>query len=445
MTFTFADLFAGIGGFHAALSKHGGESGFVSEIDEHAHKVYAKNWLEGDLELIAGDITKLTAGQVRVPKHNVLTGGFPCQPFSKSGNQRGVAEVRGTLFYDILRIVETKKPDLILLENVRNLVGPKHIGDYKVMIRLIRELGYVVSDEPTILSPHEIPEHLGGTPQHRERVFIGAIRMNASVASSLRSIGPLLPRHPFKDLGPIEWDLAEYLEKYSSSTSSKPSGTEISADQKIALHVWNNFVKRHLKENGEQLPGLPLWTEFWKPRNEIRFSRSLPDWKRRFIERNSEFYVSNRKWIDPWLRESNLEELIPSYRKFEWQAQDHKNINNCLVQFRPSGIRVKAPTYVPTFVAMAQTPVLAWEKRTLGVGEAKVLQGFPKSFNFGDQRDSLSFKQIGNAVHVGAASIVFQSLIKRARQLDQPWASGVKIKNSKLDQLPVPHWNESNS
>jgi DNA (cytosine-5)-methyltransferase 1 len=103
---------------------------------------------------------------------------------------------------------------------------------------------------------------------------------------------------------------------------------------------------------------------------------------------------------------------------------------------------VKAPTYVPTFVAMTQTPVLAWEKRTLGVGEAKVLQGFPKSFNFGDQRDSLSFKQIGNAVHVGVASIVFQSLIKRARQLDQPWASGVKIKNLKLNQLPVPHWNE---
>jgi DNA (cytosine-5)-methyltransferase 1 len=441
MAFTFADLFAGIGGFHAALSKHGGEPVFVSEIDEYAHKVYAKNWLGGDHDLISGDITKLTVGPVRVPKHNVLTGGFPCQPFSKSGNQRGVAEARGTLFYDIIRIIETKKPDLILLENVRNLIGPKHLSDYKIMIRLIRDLGYVVSDEPTILSPHEIPEQLGGTPQHRERVFIGAIRMNNSIASNLKNIGPLLPRHPFKDLGQINWNLAEFLDKNTFKNLSQQDGVEISADQKRALTVWNDFVKRNLRENDEQLPGLPLWTEFWRPRSEIRLAKSLPEWKRKFIERNSAFYVENRKWIDPWLKEAQLEELIPSYRKFEWQAQNQKNINNCLVQFRPSGIRVKAPTYVPTFVAMAQTPILAWEKRSLGVAEAKVLQGFSKAFNFGDQRDSLSFKQIGNAVHVGVASIIFQALLKRARQLEQPWASEVDIQKSQLSHLPVPHWN----
>ena len=200
MSFTFADLFAGIGGFHAALSKHGGESVFVSEIDDFARNVYARNWLNGRKDLISGDITKLTSGTVQVPKHNVLTGGFPCQPFSKSGNQRGVAEARGTLFYDIYRIIEAKKPDLILLENVRNLIGPQHIEDYKVMIRLIRDLGYVVSDQPTILSPHEIPEDLGGTPQHRERIFIGAVRMNTTIAAKYRDIGPLLPRHPFVDL-----------------------------------------------------------------------------------------------------------------------------------------------------------------------------------------------------------------------------------------------------
>jgi DNA (cytosine-5)-methyltransferase 1 len=437
MSFTFADLFAGIGGFHAALSKHGGESVFVSEIDEAARSVYAKNWLEGREDLISGDITKLTSRNVRVPRHNVLTGGFPCQPFSKSGNQRGVAEARGTLFYDIHRIIETKKPDLILLENVRNLIGPKHIDDYRVMIRLIRDLGYVVSDEPTILSPHEIPEHLGGTPQHRERVFIGAVRMNASTAAKLSDIGPLLPRHPFNDLGPVQWDLAQFLEINTSKSTTNHEDLVISPDQKRALKVWNDFVKRHFAENGEQLPGLPLWTEFWKPRNELRLSRSLPDWKRRFIERNSDFYMRNQKWIDEWLEEANLEDLIPSYRKFEWQAQDNRSINQCLVQFRPSGIRVKAPNYVPTFVAMAQTPVLGWEKRSLSVTEAKALQGFEKSFNFGDQREALSFKQIGNAVHAGVASIVFQSLLKRAKQLEQPWASELKITNSQLSKLPV--------
>jgi DNA (cytosine-5)-methyltransferase 1 len=164
----------------------------------------------------------------------------------------------------------------------------------------------------------------------------------------------------------------------------------------------------------------------------------MPDWKKRFIERNSEFYVQNRRWIDPWLSEARLEDFIPSYRKFEWQAQDYRNINKCLIQFRPSGIRVKAPNYVPTFVAMDQTPVLGWEKRSLSVSEAKALQGFGKSFKFGGQRDSLSFKQIGNAVHVGVASTVFQALVKRARQLDQPWALNLNIRNSHLEQLPVP-------
>jgi DNA (cytosine-5)-methyltransferase 1 len=163
----------------------------------------------------------------------------------------------------------------------------------------------------------------------------------------------------------------------------------------------------------------------------------MPDWKRRFIERNSEFYLRNRKWIDKWLKEAKLEELIPSYRKFEWQAQGNHNINNCLIQFRPSGIRIKAPNYVPTFVAMAQTPVLGWEKRSLSIEEAKALQGFKESFKFGNQRDALSFKQIGNAVHTGVASVVFQSLIKRARQLDQPWARNLKIKNARLSMLPV--------
>jgi DNA (cytosine-5)-methyltransferase 1 len=438
MSFSFADLFAGIGGFHSALSKHGGKTVFVSEIDQSAREVYAKNWLKGDENFISGDITKLTSGSVKVPKHNVLTGGFPCQPFSKSGNQRGVAEARGTLFYDIYRIIETKRPELILLENVRNLIGPKHLDDYKVMIRLIRELGYVVSDQPTILSPHEIPEKLGGSPQHRERIFIGAVRMDKSIANKFAKVGPLLERNPFNTQGPINWDLADFLETNSSKVSVDFRNLNITPDQKRALKVWNDFVKRHTLINDNNLPGLPLWTEFWKPRNQLRLSSSLPEWKRRFIERNSEFYLENKKWIDEWLKEARLNELIPSYRKFEWQAQNISSIDKCLIQFRPSGIRVKPPNYVPAFVAMAQTPVLGWEKRSLSVSEAKALQGFSKSFNFGEQREALSFKQIGNAVHSGVASIVFQSLVKRAIELGQPWANNsLNMNKFNLDVIPT--------
>ena len=87
MSFTFIDLFAGIGGFHAALKNFGGEAVFVSEIDAAARKIYKDNWIKDDELIISGNIKPLTEGhEVLVPKHNILTGGFPCQPFSKSGN-----------------------------------------------------------------------------------------------------------------------------------------------------------------------------------------------------------------------------------------------------------------------------------------------------------------------------------------------------------------------
>jgi DNA (cytosine-5)-methyltransferase 1 len=161
MSFTFIDLFAGIGGFHSALKNFGGKAVFVSEIDNSAIEIYKTNWVKSKEVIISGDIKPLTEGpEIQIPNHNVLTAGFPCQPFSKSGNQKGVNEARGTLFFNILKVIENKKPELVLLENVRNLVGPKHLTDYKKMIRLLRQLGYVVSTEPTIISPHEIPEEL---------------------------------------------------------------------------------------------------------------------------------------------------------------------------------------------------------------------------------------------------------------------------------------------
>mgnify|MGYP000344589246 CR=1 FL=1 len=102
MTFKFVDLFAGIGGFHAALGAMGGHCVYASEIDKDAARVYLRNWgIMPD-----GDITKLANEQVmQVPEHDVLVGGFPCQPFSKSGKQRGMDEARGTLFWNIAKII----------------------------------------------------------------------------------------------------------------------------------------------------------------------------------------------------------------------------------------------------------------------------------------------------------------------------------------------------
>src|SRR5687768_17119336 len=113
----FVDLFAGLGGFHLALKSLGHECVFVSEIDERLRKLYVSNFPDA-AEFVHGDIRE---SKTKVPEHDILCAGFPCQPFSKSGAQRGVAdETRGTLFHEILEILKRRKPRYVLLENVGN-------------------------------------------------------------------------------------------------------------------------------------------------------------------------------------------------------------------------------------------------------------------------------------------------------------------------------------
>lgn len=173
--YSFVDLFAGIGGFHAALAATGGVCEYAVEIDREAAAVYERNWNKPAL----GDITD-DANDEGVTLRgydgpiDVLTGGFPCQPFSKSGAQHGMAETRGTLFWNIARIIEEREPTVLILENVRNLVGPRHRHEWLTIIETLRFFGYEVSGAPAIFSPHLLPAWMGGTPQVRERVFITA-------------------------------------------------------------------------------------------------------------------------------------------------------------------------------------------------------------------------------------------------------------------------------
>jgi len=429
MKFTFVDLFAGIGGFHSALSSFGGKCVLASEIDTDAARIYSHNWRSTNSEFpIVGDIRELTEGStVKIPNHDVLTGGFPCQPFSKSGNQLGVNETRGTLFYNILRVIEARKPKMVLLENVRNLVGPKHHEDYLVMVKLLRDLGYAVSTEPTILSPHDVEGKFGGTPQHRDRVFIGGIKVGKNRAQKLNDLGPLISRQSIKENRP-NWDLKKYLKEINISNSFSKKELRISDQYESALQIWEEFLIEFRNRNKSNPPGLPLWTDYWNFREKIRIPTTTPEWKRNFIYKNISLYTNNSKWIDRWRIRNGLEELIPSLRKFEWQAGDLESIFNGLIQFRPSGVRVKSPNYVPAFVAITQTPVLGWELRELSEFEAASLQGFPKSFDFDSQRRNLSLKQIGNAVHSGVAAVVFRSMIERAKDLEPTWAKDFSFK-----------------
>ena len=173
MPFKFIDLFSGIGGFHAALEGLGGECVYAVEIDPKAAAVYERNWGINPLGDITNDVNDT---KVNVPSHDVLAAGFPCQPFSKSGMQRGMDETRGTLYWNILRIIQERRPALVILENVRNLTGPRHLREWQLIIETLREQKYQVCDVPAIFSPHLLPPDRGGRPQVRERVYIIAIR-----------------------------------------------------------------------------------------------------------------------------------------------------------------------------------------------------------------------------------------------------------------------------
>ncbi|WP_324780830.1 DNA (cytosine-5-)-methyltransferase [Thiobacillus sedimenti] len=173
-SFTFIDLFAGIGGIRMAFEDLGGHCVFTSEWDGYAQKTYAENYPGG--HQINGDITQVAASDI--PDHDVLLAGFPCQPFSIAGvskkNALGRAhgfacETQGTLFFDVARIIEEKRPRAFLLENVKNLVSHDKGRTFDVIRRTLSdELGYHVQ--------YRVIDGAHFVPQHRERIIIVGFR-----------------------------------------------------------------------------------------------------------------------------------------------------------------------------------------------------------------------------------------------------------------------------
>ena len=161
--FRFIDLFAGIGGMRIPFEKLGGECVFSSEWDEHAQRTYYHNFRE----IPKGDITKIDERDI--PDHDILLAGFPCQPFSIIGEKQGFADTRGTLFFDIERILAEKRPCAFLLENVKQLTSHDRGSTFTVIQSRLLNLGYTVY--------HETLNALDfGLPQKRERVFIVGFR-----------------------------------------------------------------------------------------------------------------------------------------------------------------------------------------------------------------------------------------------------------------------------
>ena len=157
--FTFIDLFAGIGGIRIPFQELGGKCVFTSEWDKFAQKTYHVNF--GDMP--NGDITKITNEEI--PDFDVLLAGFPCQPFSQAGLKKGFSDTRGTLFFEIERIIKAKRPKAFLLENVKQLRGHDKGRTLKVILEHLDGLDYQVTY--SVLRAADF-----GVPQNRERIYI---------------------------------------------------------------------------------------------------------------------------------------------------------------------------------------------------------------------------------------------------------------------------------
>ena len=376
-SFTFVDLFCGIGGFHVAMSSMGGECVFACDMDADCRDIYTKNYGMP----CAGDITQISIETI--PPFDVLCAGFPCQPFSKAGAQRGFADNRGNLFFRLCEIVQHHRPSYLILENVRNLSTHDDGNTWNVIRTNIDDLGYHTYHDPLILNVLHF-----NIPQNRERVIILCKRKDLGELPCLPSISktPKLS---------LTRSVADFIHESDREYNRR---FQLTGKMKEVEYVWNEFI-RLLIQHSIEMPKYPLWTDWWDidlATADSAFYTKYTNW----IDKNREFYEINRSVLQPWLEFSRKnKQWTGAVRKFEWQAGDlldTDGMHTVLWTARGSGIRVKRPDYIPTLVAMSMVPVYGCESRKLSPRELLRLQSFPESFVFNEKS---IYKQVGNAVN----------------------------------------------
>lgn len=424
--FRFIDLFSGLGGFHVALEELGGDCVFAAEIQRHLQILYEANF--GIYP--ANDIRTIPPKDI--PCHDLLCAGFPCQPFSKAGEQLGFeCTQQGDLFFVVAAVLQKKLPNYFILENVPNLLTHNSGRTFAKIKETLEGLGYSISTNR--YSPHQF-----GVPQIRERIYI---------VGSLKGLDDF----DWPETTSIKSSITEVLE-------DNPSDARTLSEQVYnCISTWDDFLRK--APASIEFPSFPIWSmEFGAnypyldetpygilqargTRGLTRYKGShgiplrdispatrwsflpshakteqveFPKWKKAFIRHNRNFYEDNKKWIDPWLPQ--ILKFPSSLQKLEWNAKGgERNIWKYVLQFRASGLRVKRPTTAPSLIAMTgtQIPIIGWEKRYMTPRECARLQSLeglqlPVS-------STQAFRALGNAVNSKVVKAIVSKLLSREK------------------------------
>lgn len=444
MALRYIDLFAGLGGFHLAMRRLGHRCVFASELKDDLRKLYKINF---PTTQIFGDITEIPVEQI--PPHDILCAGFPCQPFSQAGKQQGFHDEknRGNLFDNICAIIEFRRPRYILLENVSNLLGHDEGRTWATIRQRLDDLDYEVP-EPAILSPHEF-----GIPQHRKRIYI--------VAADRRRGG--VGDFTFPERQRVATDIRSIIDE------NETHYVKIKADTRHQMEVWQEFINQCIAHD-QPIPRFPIWAmEFgatydYRTAPAFQSARTLrqslgklgqpitgrtvaecleqipvysqtakevtfPKWKISYIRQNREFYERNRAWLDEWIE--TVRDFENSHLKMEWNCGVNATptLDDKIIQFRASGIRVKLPNFSPALnLVGTQVPILPWIQlppntiepgepdrgRYMTVKEAARLQGMG-DLKFKNRTFALAqsrcYEALGNAVNVDIVQLIAERLL----------------------------------
>lgn len=449
----FVDLFAGLGGFHLALSRLGHECVFASEIKPKLQKLYRQNFPGVHIE---GDITKVDVRSI--PQHDILCGGFPCQPFSFSGKKQGFEDEqgRGNLFDEICRVLSYHHPKYIFLENVSALPGHDGGRTWSIIKQKLKHLGYDIDGR--VFSPHEF-----GVPQHRPRFYIVGMLRDENGRSGMRKFHFPQPDEKLvcdvrtlvdpldndglqpvrRALHPVFDAWQEFVYNVTERDGYMPSHCiftmEFGADYEFEdTPPAFQTVERLRGMRGEYgkvlqgdtieelVEGLPFYMQ------KMKYEDTYPEFKKVLIRQNRALYERHKDWIDPWMKK--IMEYPRTQRMLEWSTNQDWNFKNHVIQLRPSGIRVRSLNYVPTItLCTTSTPILPWvgyppngavDKknrpyvpddfrwgRYISHSEAAKLQSMQELEYTGLSRLQ-KFQALGNAVNVDVVELIARRLLK---------------------------------